>query len=51
MKKTSATDVAEGALSIRAKQAVLDQPLDKEVVGTRTSFDMHNIHAAIEVPG
>merc|ERR1712151_616425 len=29
----NATDVAEGALGIKAKQPVLDKPLDKEVVG------------------
>merc|ERR1712187_690741 len=56
----NATDVAENALGIKAKQPVLDQPLNKEVVGKLRSvlevyffmhLEMHDLHAKIEVPG
>ena len=56
----NATDVAEGALGICAKQPVLHQPLDENVVGELRNvleeyffrhLDMHNLHAGIQVPG
>ena len=56
----NATDVAEGALGICAKQPVLDQPLDENVVGKLRNvleeyffrhLAMHNLHVGIQVPG
>ena len=53
------TDVAQGALGICAKQPVLDQPLNEDVVGTLRNvlevyffkhLAMHDLHAGIQVP-